>query len=67
MQISNGSKTMVVEFFPLQVDDLNIPKSFGVISFDDTRVLPGVLSDDSCKINPCHHNGKCVNTWNDYQ
>lgn len=58
---------MVVEFFPLKASDLNIPPSFGTISFDDTKVLPGVLSDDSCRVARCHHNGQCINTWNDYQ
>lgn len=66
-QISNGSKTMVVEFFPLNAPDLNIPMSFGTVSFDNTTVLEGILSDNSCKVNPCQHNGTCVNTWNDYR
>lgn len=67
VQISNGSKNMVVEFFPLKVSDLNIPMSFGTVNFDNSTVLEGVLSDNSCKINPCQHNGTCKNTWNDYR
>lgn len=67
VQISNGSKTMVVEFFPLNAPDLNIPMSFGTVSFDNSTVLEGILSDDSCKVNPCEHNGTCINTWNDYR
>lgn len=58
---------MVVEFFPLHVEDLDIPIPFGSVSFDNSTILEGVLSDDSCKVNPCHHNGICVNTWNDYR
>lgn len=67
LQISNGSKVMVVEFFPLKIDELDIPPSFGNVSFDKTLVLEGVRSDDSCRVNPCHHNGICYNTWNDYR
>lgn len=58
---------MVVEFFPLKVAELDIPMSFGTVTFDESTILEGVLSDDSCRINPCHHNGVCVNTWNDYR
>ncbi|RZC41757.1 crumbs [Asbolus verrucosus] len=67
VQISNGSSTMVVEFFPLQVNnELEIPMSFGKVGFDKSTVLEGVHSDDSCRINPCR-NGTCENTWNDYR
>ncbi|EEZ98818.2 protein crumbs [Tribolium castaneum] len=67
VQISNGSSVMIVEFFPLNVKDLDIPKSFGEVRFDETSVLEGVRSDNSCRINPCLHNGVCENTWNDYR
>ncbi|XP_017770186.1 PREDICTED: protein crumbs isoform X2 [Nicrophorus vespilloides] len=66
VQISDGSKDMVVEFFPLKAEELSIPMSFGKVSFDNTTVLEGVLSDNSCKVNPCHRNGVCRITWNDY-
>lgn len=66
LQINGDNEVMVVEFFPLNVNDLNIPKSFGVVTFDNATVLPGVLSDDMCISNPCG-NGTCRNTWNDYQ
>lgn len=67
VQISNGSSTMVVEFFPLEASDIEIPMPFGTVTFDKATVLPGVKSDNSCKVNPCHHNGECQNTWNDYK
>lgn len=58
---------MVVEFFPLQDIDFDIPMTFGTVSFDKSTVLEGVLSDDSCKINQCRNKGVCENTWNDYR
>ncbi|KAJ8920527.1 hypothetical protein NQ315_005396, partial [Exocentrus adspersus] len=67
VQISNGSSTMVVEFFPLEVPDVDIPPRFGLVSFDKGTILKGIVSDDTCRINPCNHNGVCENTWNDYR
>ncbi|XP_071442369.1 protein crumbs isoform X3 [Hetaerina americana] len=67
VQISNGNRTMVVEFFPLRVKDLNIPPPFGNVSFIGGRVLEGVVSDDSCVSDPCLHNGTCRITWNDFE
>lgn len=67
VQISNGSHRMVVEFFPLQVKDLEIPMSFGNVTFDDTTLKQGVVSDDACASNPCENNGTCTVTWNDFK
>ncbi|XP_076260124.1 cell polarity complex component crumbs [Rhynchophorus ferrugineus] len=67
VQISNGSSVMVVEFYPISAPDLIIPRPFGNVSFDKNLVLEGIQTDDLCKINPCHHNGICENTWNDYR
>ncbi|XP_049806323.1 protein crumbs [Schistocerca nitens] len=67
VQISNGSHTMVVEFFPLDVEDLVIPSPLGTVSFNKSVVLEGSVSDNTCLVNPCEHNGKCVVTWNDFQ
>ena len=41
LQISNGKRIMVVEFFPLKAEDLEIPPHFGNVSFDRTMVLEG--------------------------
>lgn len=68
VQISNGNLVFVAEFYPLEAPDLEIqPLSFGEVTFDKATVLPGVRSDNSCRINPCWHNGECENTWNDYR
>jgi hypothetical protein len=58
---------MVVEFFPLEAEDLEIPPRFGVVSFDKMMVLEGVVSDNSCRSNPCEHSGTCFVTWNDFR
>nr|CAD7258850.1 unnamed protein product [Timema shepardi] len=67
VQISNGSHIMVVEFFPLKVADVEIPPAFGEVTFEEGKILEGVVSDDACKDSPCHHNATCHVTWNDYR
>jgi len=57
---------MVVEFFPLKTRDLDVPPPFGNVTFDKTKVLEGEVSDDSCRGQPCLHDGNCTVTWNDY-
>lgn len=66
VQISNGSKTMVVEFYPLTATDIPEPIEFGTVTFDREKVLEGVVSDPVCSSNPCFHNGTCHVTWNDF-
>ncbi|XP_050423737.1 protein crumbs isoform X2 [Adelges cooleyi] len=67
VQISNGSYIMVVEFYQLGVHkDLVVPKAFGTVSFNQEEVLEGILSDDACRSNPCHNDGECSVTWNDF-
>lgn len=58
---------MVVEFFPLKAEDLEIPPQFGTVTFDRTLVLEGVVSDNSCTDSPCEHGGTCFVTWNDFR
>ncbi|GAB1868117.1 Protein crumbs [Camponotus japonicus] len=66
VQLSNGTKTMVVEFFPLKVKDIPTLIQFGNVSFDRTKVFEGVVSDNVCISSPCNHNGSCHVTWNDF-
>lgn len=66
VQISNGSKTMVVEFYPLTARDIPAPIEFGSVTFEREKVLEGVVSDPVCLSNPCYHNGTCHVTWNDF-
>lgn len=70
VQISNGSEygLMGVELYPLkeQEEGLELPRPFGEVIIDRISVLEGVVSDDLCKIKPCHHEAECQNTWNDF-
>ncbi|KAK9511458.1 hypothetical protein O3M35_000110 [Rhynocoris fuscipes] len=66
VQMSNGSRTMVVEFYPLSAKDLDIPLPLGKVIFNESLVLKGIVSDDSCRDEPCMHGGTCTVTWNDF-
>lgn len=66
VQVSNGSQSMIVELFPLQDKSLRLPKRLGSVMFDDTSILPGEVSDDLCRHEPCQHSAICKNTWNDF-
>ena len=59
VQISNGIETMVVEFFPLKANDIPTPIQFGNVTFDNDKILKGVISDNVCVSSPCDHNGTC--------
>lgn len=60
---------MVVEFFSLAVEnkDLLVPKSFGIVSFNQDEILEGILSDNTCRSDPCLNKGVCSVTWNDFE
>lgn len=66
VRISNGQETMVVEFYPLKAKDIPPPIQFGNVTFDNQKILPGVISDNVCDSSPCYHNGSCHVTWNDF-
>lgn len=65
VQVSNGAQSMIVEFYPLHNIDLNLP--FGEVTFDETSILKGEVSDDLCRHQPCQHSSICKNTWNDFE
>lgn len=67
VQVSNGTHPMTVELFPLNEIDLIVPPSFGDVQFDETSILKGIVTDDLCKTQPCHHDAICKNTWNDFE
>lgn len=66
VQISNGSQSMIVEIFPLEDKSLKLPKTLGTALFDEASILPGEVSDDLCRHEPCLHDAICKNTWNDF-
>ncbi|XP_037950728.1 protein crumbs isoform X2 [Teleopsis dalmanni] len=66
VKVSNGTKTMIVELYPLEEEDLTLPPPLGTVAIDRSSVLKGQVSDDLCRKNPCKHNAECHNTWNDY-
>ncbi|XP_017140739.1 protein crumbs isoform X1 [Drosophila miranda] len=67
VKVSNGSLNLIVEMYPLNVTDVQVnAKPLGAVSIDRASVLPGEVSDDLCRKNPCRHNAECRNTWNDY-
>lgn len=67
VQVSNGLQSMIVELFPLNDETLKLPQSFGEVTFDDTSILKGEVSDDLCRLQPCQHSAMCKNTWNDFE
>ncbi|KAK2721506.1 protein crumbs-like [Artemia franciscana] len=66
VQVRAGNVTRVVEFFPLEIqNEIEIPEPLGAVQKND--VLEGVVSDDSCRDNPCSNGGVCLVTWNDFR
>ncbi|XP_078282273.1 LOW QUALITY PROTEIN: protein crumbs homolog 2a [Rhinoraja longicauda] len=56
----------LLEFFPLKIK--NHTTSLGVYTNKTlVNVLNNCISDDSCKVVPCHHGGTCIVTWNDFE
>ncbi|XP_016036029.2 protein crumbs isoform X1 [Drosophila simulans] len=67
VKVSNGSLNLIVEMYSLNVTDVQVnAKPLGAVTIDRASVLPGEVSDDLCRKNPCLHNAECRNTWNDY-
>ena len=68
LQISNGGNvTRIVELFRLDFDDVIKvkPQSIGEVHL--INVKQGVISDNTCRSDPCLNGGTCHVTWNDYR
>ena len=66
VQLSNGRlKTKIVKLFELDfAEDVNVAESLGDVTA--LEIKQGVVSDDTCRINPCENDGECRVTWNAY-
>jgi protein crumbs len=66
VQVSDGGNvTRIVDLFVDSYDvEVRKPGSIGSVRL--VSVVKGVVSDDTCAINPCQHGGRCEVTWNDY-
>lgn len=66
VKVSNGSQLMIIELYPLNELALDLPPSFGDVDIQPNSTLPGEVSDDACRKEPCLHGATCKNTWNDF-
>lgn len=66
VKVSNGSQLMIIELYPLNEQELDLPASFGDVDIQPNSILPGEVSDDLCRKEPCLHGATCRNTWNDF-
>lgn len=66
VKVSNGSQLMIIELYPLNELELDLPPSFGDVDIQPNSTLPGEVSDDLCRNEPCLHGATCRNTWNDF-
>ena len=64
LKVRSGNQTRIVEIFPLQVALDDVREPLGPVQRSD--VLEGVVSDDTCRTNPCINGGSCTVTWNDF-
>ena len=70
VQITNGDKRniRIVELFEqefVETPKLEIPLKVGPVKVHSIK--KGEISDETCNINPCKHDGVCQITWNDYR
>ena len=70
VQITNGDKQniRIVELFTqefIDTPDLELPLPVGPAQAHEVK--QGEISDETCRINPCIHDGICHVTWNDYR
>jgi protein crumbs len=66
VQLSNGiSRNKIVQLFELDfTEDVVVEDSLGDVS--SFAIEKGVVTDNTCRINPCQNDGICHVTWNDY-
>ena len=66
VQLSNGNETRkIVKLFELDfAENVTIEESLGEVSA--MQIQKGVVSDNTCRVNPCLNDGICQVTWNDY-
>ena len=66
VQLSNGSsRNKIVQLFKFDFsDNVVVGKSLGQVS--SVAIEKGVVTDNTCRINPCQNDGICHVTWNDY-
>ena len=72
IQIADGlNVTRIVELFELKLDEsangtsfIDKPETIG--SVRNIKLREGVVSDNTCAVNPCQNGGVCQVTWNDY-
>ena len=60
----------IVNLYDLQfgndtVEDIDIEESLGIVTA--YNIERGIVSDDTCRVEPCQNGGECRITWNDYQ
>ncbi|NXX23681.1 CRUM1 protein, partial [Podargus strigoides] len=51
-----------IEFF--QAENSSLPQ--GLSGTQNSNLVNGCISDDTCKSEPCQNGGRCIVTWNDF-
>jgi len=66
VRLSNGNTvTKIVNLFQQEfIEDVEIEPSLGEVT--SHKILRGMQSDNTCKVNPCQNDGVCHVTWNAY-
>jgi protein crumbs len=67
VQLSNGGNVKrIVKLFELDfAETVDVEQSLGRVTA--VSIKKGVVSDNTCRVNPCQNDGICHVTWNDYR
>jgi len=67
VQLSNGSGVnKIVKMFELDfAENVIVEESLGEVT--SLEIKKGVVSDNTCRVNPCLNGGECYVSWNDYK